>query len=82
MPTPAWSGAARRPQATQVRYRSATLAEIEVRKPEFDTLFGRCHKGFMMKAIRLYGAFASLNTVFDTRRLRDEGIGASPRFAD
>lgn len=75
-------GAPRRNHAVQVGYRSATLAEIEARKPEFDTLFGRCHKGFMMKAIKLYGAFSSLNTVFDTHRLREEGIPPSPRFSD
>jgi len=67
---------------TNTGYRTVTLEEIEGRKPEFDTLFGRCHKGFMMKAIKLYGAFASLNTVFDTRRIREEGIAASPRFID
>jgi len=68
--------------STVTGYRTATIEEIEVRKPEFDTLFGRCNKGFMMKAIKLYGAFAGLDTVFDTSRLREEGFGASPKFSD
>lgn len=67
---------------TMTGYRTATLAEIEERKPEFDSLFGRCSKSFMMKAFRLYGGFAGLNTVFDTSRLRAEGMPPSPRFAD
>jgi len=68
--------------STLAGYRTATVEEIELRKPEFDTLFGRCNKGFMMKAIKLYGAFAGLNTVFDTSRLREEGFGPSPRFSE
>jgi nucleoside-diphosphate-sugar epimerase len=67
---------------TMTGYRTATVAEIEERKPEFDSLFGRCSKSFMMKAFKLYGGFAGLNTVFDTSRLRAEGMAASPRFCD
>ena len=68
--------------ATTTGYRTSTIEEIELRKPEFDTLFGRCSKAFMMKAIKLYGAFAGLNTVFDTSRLREEGFGPSVKFSD
>ena len=70
------------PARVLARYRTATLAEIESRKAEFDSLFGRCNKLFMMKAIKLYGAFAGLNTAFDNTRLRAEGFPASPRFSD
>jgi hypothetical protein len=58
------------------------MEEIATRKPEFEALFGRCNKLFMMKAIKLYGAFAGLNTAFDNSRLRAEGFPASPRFCD
>jgi len=77
--TAAWSNGSPR---TLTGYRTSTVAEIETRKGEFDELFGRCNKNFMMKAIKLYGAFSGLNTVFETSRLRSEGVPPSPRFSD
>jgi hypothetical protein len=68
--------------STQPGYRRVAVDVIESRRPEFDALFGTCNKNFMMKAIRLYGAFAGLDTVFETNRLRAEGFPASPRFSD
>lgn len=52
------------------------------RKDEFPTIFGPCNKHFMPRAVRLYGGFASLNTVFDISRLIDEGVPLPPRFSD
>jgi nucleoside-diphosphate-sugar epimerase len=62
--------------------RSVELHEIEARKPQFDQLFGNCNKSFMMKAIRLYGNFAGLDTVFSNERMRAEGMEAPPRFSE
>jgi hypothetical protein len=62
--------------------RSVELHEIEARKPQFDQLFGSCNKSFMMKAIRLYGTFAGLDTVFSNDRMRAEGMEAPPRFSE
>jgi nucleoside-diphosphate-sugar epimerase len=64
------------------RYESVHLADVELRKPEFDSLFGHCNKAFMMRAIRLYGTFAGLNCVFANDRLIAEGAEAPPRFSD
>jgi nucleoside-diphosphate-sugar epimerase len=63
-------------------YRTVDFEEITARKSEFDELFGPCNKKFMLKALALYSGFAELNTVFDTSRLRLEGMPASPRFTD
>lgn len=52
------------------------------RKDEFPTIFGPCNKHLMQRAMRLYGGFASLNTVFDISRLIDEGVPLPPKFSD
>jgi hypothetical protein len=65
-----------------VRYHGVHMQQVAERKPEFDKLFGHCNKGFMMRAIRLYGTFAGLNCVFSNERLRAEGGDAPPRFSD
>jgi nucleoside-diphosphate-sugar epimerase len=67
---------------TDSSYRSVDFEEITARKPEFDQLFGPCNKKFMLKALALYSGFAQINTVFDTSRLRLEGMPSSPRFSD
>lgn len=76
-------GQARRvPEAETQRFRTAHLRDIEARRPEFDSLFGRCSQRFVMRAIKLYGAFAGLNCVFSNDRLRAESAGSPPRFSD
>lgn len=57
------------------------LRNIKARQDQFDELFGPCIKPVMLRAIRLYGAFASLDMLFDNRRLLAEGISAPPRFS-
>ena len=47
-----------------------------------DALFGPCNKKFMLAAAGLYAGFAALDTVFDSGRLRAEGMPAAPRFTD
>ena len=63
-------------------YRTVEFSEIAERRPEFDALFGRCNKKFMLMAAALYAQFAQLDTVFDSSRLRMEGMAPSPRFTD
>jgi len=63
-------------------YRTVDFEEIAARRSEFDTIFGPCNKKFMLGAARLYAGFAELDTVFDSSRLRMEGMPASPRFTD
>jgi hypothetical protein len=63
-------------------YRTVDFEEIAALRPEFDRIFGPCNKKFMLGAARLYAGFAELDVVFDSRRLRSEGMPASPRFTD
>jgi len=63
-------------------YRSVDFDEIAGRRHDFDAIFGPCNKKFMLGAARLYAGFAELDTVFDTSRLRMEGVAAAPRFTD
>lgn len=63
-------------------FHEVSVEEAIARKEEYPGLFGRCSKRFMAGAVKLYGTFASLNTVFDIHRLRDEGAPPPPRFVD
>jgi hypothetical protein len=49
---------------------------------QFPAIFGPCNRRFVLKAARLYGAFASLNAIFDNTRLLGENFDPPPRFAD
>lgn len=62
--------------------RLTAINEIMARKDDYPALFGPCNKRFMQGAVKLYGSFASLNTVFDISRLHSEGALLPPRFAD
>jgi hypothetical protein len=66
----------------ETTYRTSSFDEIAARRHEFDAIFGPCNKKFMLGALALYGGFAELDTVFDTSRLQNEGMGPSPRFTD
>ncbi|MBC7366132.1 MAG: SDR family oxidoreductase [Undibacterium sp.] len=63
-------------------YQTVAFEDIAARRREFDTLFGACNKKFMLGAAHLYAGFAELDTVFDSSRLRMEGMPAAPRFSD
>lgn len=63
-------------------YRRATFADLAAMQNQFAEMLGPCNKRFVLKALRLYGAFAALNAVFDNSRLLGEGFEAPPRFAD
>ncbi|EMW3576255.1 SDR family oxidoreductase [Yersinia enterocolitica] len=45
-------------------------------------IFGPCNERLMLKAMRLYGAFALLNVRFSNERLLSLGMPRSPRFTD
>jgi len=47
---------------------------------QFKDLFGPCNRRLMLLAIKLYGAFAGLDMVFDNTRLLAEGVRPAPRF--
>lgn len=69
-------------ESFEMSYRTVAFEEIAARRPEFDALFGPCNKKFMLAAANLYAGFAGLDTVFDSSRLRMEGMPAAPRFTD
>ena len=78
----AGGGDAGEDEAGEAGYRTVPFAEIAARRGEFDALFGPCNKKFMLAAAGLYAGFAALDTVFDSGRLRAEGMPAAPRFTD
>ena len=61
-------------------YRAMSYEEIKERQHEFDALFGPCIGPVMLRAIKLYGDFASLDILFDNHRLLDEGMREPPPF--
>ena len=63
-------------------YRQVGMEEITALQPRFQELFGRCIPWMMLRAIELYGGFASLNIIFDNSHLLAEGISPPPRFTD
>ncbi len=44
--------------------------------------FGPCNERLMLKAMRLYGAFATLNVRFSNDKLLSMGMPKPPRFTD
>jgi Male sterility protein len=60
--------------ATAKQYRKVSFHQIAERQDEFPGLFGACDPRLLLRAIQLYGGFASLNILFDNR--------SSPCFAD
>lgn len=67
---------------SQRSYRGIELAEVAAHRRQFEQLFGSCNQAFVMRAMRLYGAFAALNCVFANQRLRSQGCAPAPRFCD
>lgn len=63
-------------------FRHASFHEAAELQPQFHELFGHCNKRFMLGAMRLYGNFASLNTIFDNSRALEDGVAKPPRFVD
>ena len=43
---------------------------------------GIINRRLLVRALKLYGAFAELHFVFDNRRLLEEGLGAPMRLVD
>ena len=63
-------------------YRQVGMEEISALQPRFQELFGRCIPWMMLRAIELYGGFASLDIIFANSHLLAEGIAPPPRFTD
>ena len=69
-------------QAPTSDYESVEYADLAARHREFQTLFGPCIVPVMLRAIELYGEYASLNMCFANDRLLAEGMPPPRRFTD
>lgn len=63
------------------RYEQVAVNNLRSLVPLFEAKLGKVNRILILRALTLYGAFAKLNYVFDTQRLLQEGIEASPDFA-
>lgn len=63
-------------------YQQVDYARLYARRAQFAEMFGARSPKIILKAIKLYGGFSSLNFIFCNRRLRDEGVQAPPRFVE
>ena len=60
----------------------SSVDELARNLEQFNEWFGPGNPRMMLRAMRLYNNFASLNVVFDNSRLVSEGFPASPRFIE
>ena len=65
-----------------VEYRKLDYEGFSAMQMEFKDIFGPCNRRLMLRAIKLYGAFAGLGMLFDNQRLLAEGMSQPPRFDD
>jgi nucleoside-diphosphate-sugar epimerase len=63
-------------------YTHVTHGELVALQDRFGEFFGRCNRRFMLRAMKLYGAFAGLNTRFVNARLLEEGVPMPERFTN
>lgn len=63
-------------------YRQVEYGVLVQMRNQLKGIFGPCNERLMLKAMRLYGAFAMLNVRFSNERLLSLGMPQSPRFTD
>ena len=63
-------------------YQTVSYDDLIELQPRFHEFFGRCNRRFLLRAMKLYGGFASLGTSFDNSRLLAESVPPPPRFTD
>lgn len=61
-------------------FQKITEQDIPALIPEFKARLGISNRRLVVKAMKLYGGFATLNYQFDNRRLIDEGLEPPPPF--
>jgi nucleoside-diphosphate-sugar epimerase len=71
---------ARRVAPMANRYRKIGKSEIAQILPKMRDIVPGANRRLLLRAMQLYGGFAELNYVFDSNRLRREGLCASPPF--
>ena len=63
-------------------YEQVEYADLAARHREFQQIFGPCIVPVMLRAIELYGEYASLDMCFANDRLLAEGMSPPPSFTD
>lgn len=64
------------------RYAQVSYETLVNMRRELKGIFGPCNERLMLKAMRLYGAFAMLNVRFSNDKLLSLGMPKPPRFTD
>lgn len=64
------------------KYTIASYDGLVKKRHDLKNIFGPCNERLMLKAMRLYGSFASLNVCFSNKKLLDAGMVQSPHFTD
>ncbi|ADO47208.1 SDR family oxidoreductase [[Enterobacter] lignolyticus] len=64
------------------KYAQVSYETLVKMRRELKDIFGPCNERLMLKAMRLYGAFATLNVRFSNDKLLSMGMRKPPRFTD
>lgn len=64
------------------KYAQVSYETLVKMRRELKHIFGPCNERLMLKAMRLYGAFATLNVRFSNDKLLSMGMPKPPRFTD
>lgn len=64
------------------KYAQVSYETLVKMRRELKGIFGPCNERLMLKAMRLYGAFAMLNVRFSNDKLLSMGMPKPPRFTD
>lgn len=64
------------------KYAQVSYETLVKMRRELKGIFGPCNERLMLKAMRLYGAFAMLNVRFSNDKLLSMGMTKPPRFTD
>lgn len=64
------------------KYAQVSYETLVKMRRELKHIFGPCNERLMLKAMRLYGAFATLNVRFSNDKLLSIGMPKPPRFTD
>lgn len=64
------------------KYAQVSYETLVKMRRELKGIFGPCNERLMLKAMRLYGGFATLNVRFSNEKLISMGMPKPPRFTD
>lgn len=64
------------------KYAQVSYETLVKMRRELKDIFGPCNERLMLKAMRLYGSFATLNVRFSNDKLLSMGMPKPPRFTD